>query len=352
MTRNLLFAVVTCALFLVLMSALVPVASAATLFIYHRFGDTRAPSTNVSIADFTAHLQYLHEGGFTVLPVDEIVRRTEAGEILPEKTVGLTVDDGYVTFLTGAMPLLRQYGYPVTLFVQTETVGHRGYLSWEQLAALAAEGVTIGNHGHQHLHFVNRTPGETEQAWRARIRQDIESAQQLFRRQLGLTPTLLAYPYGEYSLPVRDLVRELGFAAAFSQQSGVLDRTADLFAIPRFPIGGVYASLQRFQSLARMQRLPVSAITPVDPVWTATAPPVLELNLDVGAVEVRQLRCYVQGANTCTVTARADNPGSFRVVADKPLAGRRNKYTLTAPLLTGGGWAWYSHLWVMPDRPE
>ena len=55
-------------------------ADDATVFIYHRFGDSRYPSTNTSLADFRAHLETLRSGGYTVLPLVEIVNRLKAGE--------------------------------------------------------------------------------------------------------------------------------------------------------------------------------------------------------------------------------------------------------------------------------
>ncbi len=321
-------------------------------FVYHRFGDGRYPSTNISLEAFEAQLAFLKEKGYTVLALGEVVRRLRGGEPLPERSALLTVDDGYLTFLTGAMPLLRRYGYPVTLFVSTGSVGHKGYLDWEQLRSLAAEGVEIGNHSHGHDYLLEDQPGEGEGDRLLRVRKDLLRAQELFGRELGRRPTLFAYPFGEFSPEIVTLVREIGFEGAVGQQSGVIFGGSDLFNLPRFPMGGPFATLEGFRDKVRMKALPVIEAEPASPLVGAEDPPLLRVKIAPGEADLSRLRCFVQGQEDAVVTVVPGETGSFIVKAGKPLAGRRNKYTLTAPAATGGGWYWYSHLWVKTGRKE
>jgi len=120
-------------LLLILVPAPLQAADQATVFIYHRFGDPRYPSTNTSLGEFRAHLETLRQGGYQVLPLTEIVARLRGGQPLPERCVAISVDDAFRSFLSGAMPLLREYGYPATLFVNTGEVNGPDYLSWEEL---------------------------------------------------------------------------------------------------------------------------------------------------------------------------------------------------------------------------
>ncbi len=213
-------------------------AGQANVFVYHRFGDSRYPSTNIAVATFASQLQLLKDQHYTVLPLGEIVRRLRQGESLPERCAALTVDDAFETFWTGARPLLRQYGFPVTLFVATNTVEGDSYMSWEQLRTLVAEGVEIGNHTASHPYLLDRKKGESRPAWQQRVRRQILEAQASIKKELGVTPTVFAYPYGEYDPAIEKIVSELGFAAAVGQQSGVIAPGEDMFALPRFPMGG------------------------------------------------------------------------------------------------------------------
>lgn len=324
----------------------------ANIFIYHRFGDARYPSTNISLEVFAEQLAWLKAQGRPVLPLGEVVHRLAAGEPLPEGCVVLTVDDAFRSFLESGMPLLRRYHFPVTLFVNTNAVGAPGYLTWDELRTLAAEGVEIENHSATHDYLLEHRRGEGGAAWRKRVKADIVRAQRVLSRELGRSPRLFAYPFGEFSPELEALVRQEGFEGAVGQQSGVVWGGSDRFAIPRFPMGGPYATLAGFRAKAGMRALRVQVLKPSSPVLAGQpdGPPQLRLRIDGTGIEKSGLSCFVQGENNCRVDAVAGAPEEVLVTAEKPLSGRRNKYTVTAPGV-GGKWYWFSQPWFQPRRP-
>jgi len=336
-------------LFLLLLNSTISHAD-VNVFIYHRFNDSSNPTTNIATAVFAAQLAYLKQEGYQALPLSRIVQLVLAGEPLPEKTVGLCVDDAFTSFATQALPLLESYGFPVTLFVNTASVGNTGYLSWDELQAAMSRGVEIGNHTDSHAYLVEMAQGETVAQWQERIRSEIDRSQLTLKTHLGITPDIFAYTYGEYSPALIDLVREAGFKAAFAQQSGVIYRGSDIWTLPRFPMGGAYASLEGFISKLKTRSLQVHEISPVDPIIRQQNPPELRLKLVNPEVSKGVINCFVQGENTCTVERVAERKDELVVRAAKPLSGRRNKYTLTT-LGKDGNWRWYSRLWINADHP-
>ncbi len=342
--------------FLFCLLLFVPVADArggeAVAFVYHRFGDNRFPSTNVGTDVFAAQLEILKEKNYIVLPLGEVVRRLSGGQSLPDRCAVITVDDAFESFLTDAMPLLRRYGYPSTLFVSTDFVGHEGYLDWNQLRALAAEGVEIGNHSASHGYLVEMRNGETPGSWRERIAADIARAQRQFATRLKMTPRLFAYPFGEYSPGLKAVVREAGFLGAVAQQSGVMTPGGDLFSLPRFPMGGPYATVDGFREKLTMRSLPVEVLAPSGPVLMDENPPVMIVQIKEEVVDLERLRCFVAGQEEGEILPVPGKKGRFMVRASHPLEGRRNKYTLTAPGLAGKHWYWFSQLWVKAGEIE
>jgi peptidoglycan/xylan/chitin deacetylase (PgdA/CDA1 family) len=316
-------------------------------FVYHRFGDSRAPSTSVAVDVFRAQLAHLHEDGYTVLTLGNALARLDEAR-LPPKSVVLTVDDGYHTFWTAGWPVLQEFGFPATLFINTISVGKPGYLTWDQLAALAAAGVEIGNHSHSHPYFVDLPPAEILPSFI----DDVEKAQSTIAERLGFRPALLSYPFGEYTPAMEAAARDLGFTAATAQFSGVVSPASNRFALPRFPMGGPYATLDGFRSKSRMHALRVRQQQPASPVIWGTDPPALRLELaEPERLNLRALQCFVAGRRTCEVTWDPADPTRVTMDVTEPLRARRTLCTITAPG-RAGGWHWYSHVWIRPGIPE
>lgn len=316
-------------------------------FIYHRFDESKYPSTNISSEIFKQQLDYLRDNNIEVISLGETVTRLESGQPLPDHAVALCADDSYKSFYDVAMPLVREYGYPITLFVNTAAVGSGGYLSWDDLRQLHEEGVELGNHTATHPYLVEAEDGETYSQWRERIRLDIQRSQEAFERNLGFRPDLFAYTYGEYSDDIVELIKEMGFRAAYAQQSGVVSTKNQLYNLPRFPMGGPFATLKGFVNKYKMTSLDVISQEPFNPVIGTDNPPTLRLKFDK-SYNVKRFNCFVQGDNSCKV--EKDGDGWIKVTAEKPLTGRRNKYTLTLQTREGK-WAWFSQPWINADNP-
>jgi len=80
----------------------------------------------------------LAQGDYKILSLDEGLRRLQAGK-LPPRSVVLTFDDGFHDFAVYAAPLLKEYGFPATIYLTTYYVDHQrpifrlilSYLLWK-----------------------------------------------------------------------------------------------------------------------------------------------------------------------------------------------------------------------------
>ena len=317
-------------------------------FVYHRFGDDLYPSTNIALDVFAAQLSFLRDQNFRVLTLGEALEQLDSDRGLSERTVVLTVDDGYQSFLTGALPLLRRFGFAATLFINTDSVGRPGYMTWDDLAGLAAEGIEIGNHSASHAYFLNLPTSEQLSAFK----KDVERAQEAFQTHLGWRPSLFAYPFGEYLPAWESALRELGFKAAAAQNSGVVYRGSPRYALPRYPMGGPYATLEGFRQKSRMRALHITDHRLRSLLLDNSNPPILEVEVDTGGLNVAAMQFFVQGQQQALQRPDPDDLGRLLLQADKPLTGRRTLYTLTAPSTDGRVWHWFSHVWVRPEVEE
>jgi peptidoglycan/xylan/chitin deacetylase (PgdA/CDA1 family) len=67
-------------------------------------------------AAFRARMETIRRMRCTVLPLAEGIQRLYAGD-LPERSVSITFDDGFHDFYRYALPILRGYSFPVTLYL-------------------------------------------------------------------------------------------------------------------------------------------------------------------------------------------------------------------------------------------
>ncbi len=317
------------------------------VFAYHRFGDDRFPSTNISMEVFESQLEYLKENDYRVLSMGEAVDRWTSGDDFPEKTVVLTVDDGYLSFYTHGVKLLKKYGYPATVFVQTQTVGGNDFMNWNQLKELIRAGIEIGNHSHSHDHFVNYP----EKDRKDQFRDDLKIASDLFREHLGEAPEIYAYPYGEWTQDMEKVLEEEGFKAAAVQKSGVLCEMTPRFAIPRFPMGGPFATIEGFENKITMKALRIEQEIPDSPFYTSN-PPELRVELVPGKINPKNAQFFVDGVKTEIKKISGGQQPYIILKAGKKLSGRRTLYTLTAPSADGKSWHWFSYLWINPEVEE
>jgi peptidoglycan/xylan/chitin deacetylase (PgdA/CDA1 family) len=308
-------------------------ADSAVVVMYHRFGESDFPSTNIRLDQFEAHIRELTNGPFTVLAVPEILRKLRNGESLPDRTVGITVDDAFLSVYTEAWPRLRAAGLPMTLFVSTDDVDRNSsaYMTWDQVRELKAAGVTIGNHTGSHLHMPQATTAENAD--------ELARSNARFRAELGEAPTIFAYPFGEYGLQMRKLVTQHGFTAAFGQQSGVVHKDADQLFLPRFSMNEAYGGVARFRLAVNALPLRVRDVTPSDPLLTeANNPPFFGFTVFGDALaDLDKLNCYASQGR-----ARIDRLGRSRIEVRFPRAfpSGRAKINCTMPA-ADGRWRWY-----------
>jgi peptidoglycan/xylan/chitin deacetylase (PgdA/CDA1 family) len=186
------------------------------VLVYHQLAVDPRGRVAVAPRAFEEQMRYLKARGFRVIPLGELVEFLAGARQLPRNSVVLTFDDGYRSFVDHAYPVLKELGFPATLFVYTDYVGTgRQAMSWPDLERLAHEGFDIQAHSKTHADL-RRKRSETDADYAKRMQAELGEPLALFERHLGGRPRLIAYPYGFYDEELVAKVREYGYEAAFS----------------------------------------------------------------------------------------------------------------------------------------
>ena len=108
----------------------------------------------VSPHNFRKQLKFFKKHKYNVISLDMLVAALKEKKRLPKKSVVITFDDGYEDNYTNAFPILKEFGFPATIFVITDLISTEDeYLTWDQLREMEKHGITIGSHTLDHIYL-------------------------------------------------------------------------------------------------------------------------------------------------------------------------------------------------------
>ena len=251
--------------------------------MYHRFEENKYPSTNIRIEDFKKHIEIINNEGLNFITLENFLENFDKKK--NERYILLTIDDAFLSFYNQAWPFLKKNKIPFILFVSTREVGKNGYMNWDQIREISKEAfVHIGHHSHSHEYLIDE---DIEL-----IKKDLLTANQIFTKELGKVSKVFSYPFGEYSINFKKLVKNLGFSHAFGQHSGVIDNTKDLYELPRFPINEKYGDLKRFNTILKTLPFKYESIIPEERyINDKTNPPSVKIEFK-RLYNLKKINCF------------------------------------------------------------
>jgi len=192
--------------------------------------------------EFRKQMAWLKEADYRTVGMDEVVEHVAGRIVLPEKSVHITFDDGFIGVFEHALPVLKTHDIPATLFALPGCEGgtnewmwrrefpRRALLSREQLRLLADEGVTIGSHTRTHVRLPEISPEEAET--------EIVASKAELEDMLGREVAHFAYPYGLFNETVRETIKRAGYRSACSTRSGFNRPGEDAYLLRRIDVFG------------------------------------------------------------------------------------------------------------------
>lgn len=334
---------------LAMITALLMVGTAAkadlVILQYHHVDDSTPAATSTSRSLFEAQLQMIRDLELEVVPLLSGTRQALAGELEDSSQIAITFDDAYESVYSAAAPVLERLGLPYTIFVNTDAIGSRGYMTWDELRELGAhENVTIANHSTDHDHMARRT-NEPEDQWKARVNHGLDEAQKVLKERLGVDEPMFAYPYGEFDEALEAKLADRGWYG-YGQQSGAVGRWSHDTRMPRFPMANAYGQLGSLKDKLLSKAFPVPAKDLPDGIMDIN-PPTLSFPLGE-KLDANRLTCFASGMGRIDFTVTGD---TVHVQAPKAFQSRRFRYNCTHPA-GQGSFYWLSQQWLDRDKPE
>jgi peptidoglycan/xylan/chitin deacetylase (PgdA/CDA1 family) len=195
----------------------------------HHPGQTREQRVlDVDDSVFVKQMEYLASGGYHVVPFATLVDALDGKASLPSQAVVLTFDDGWKNQFRHAFPILRRFGVTATFFVFTTPIGTDDkVMTWKELAALQAAGMTIGSHTRTHPVLPASHRG---------LHNEVQLSRDDIAQHLGRVPDFFAYPFGEWDAESAAWAQRAGYRAARAYRGGAWNAKSDLYHLRAVPV--------------------------------------------------------------------------------------------------------------------
>ena len=181
------------------------------VLMYHKIGDDKDNDAVIREDLFREQMKFLKDNGYNPLTMDQLYDYVVNGAAVPEKPVVLTFDDGYADTYSIVYPIMKEYGFAATVFINPGDVGTR--LTWDQIREMHKNGITISNHGFQHI--------EMGQLSEAKQIENITKAQEALAKEVGIKDNpWFCYPYGDKNEFTDAATKKAGIKMSMAMKSG------------------------------------------------------------------------------------------------------------------------------------
>jgi peptidoglycan/xylan/chitin deacetylase (PgdA/CDA1 family) len=216
---------------------------------YHALTSSgRAGRFLLPIRRFARQMSWLHRLGYTVIPLESLLKQWNEYQFPPPRSVVITFDDGYQDAWALACPILERHRFAATFFVVTGCIGgtnrwscnpeveNRPLVSWEDIVKLKQRGFYFGSHTRSHLAL--------DSAFFAQLDDELTGSLKDLEREIECSNFPLAYPYGRQDARAQAAAKRAGYSCAVGVEPGVNDPATPRFLLRRTEIYGTDSLLQ------------------------------------------------------------------------------------------------------------
>lgn len=204
------------------------------ILMYHNVleGDVKGDGLNVSEKALEDQLATLKAYGYHTITFDELYQHYNENANLPENPVIITFDDGYKSNYTLAYPLLKKYDMKACIFMITNAIGSKNFMTKSELQELSDSGlIEIQSHSVSHDYQL-ASMSSTAMA------QELYNSKNILEEITGKPITVFCYPYGRTSKKLIQEVKNQGYLLSVTTQYGCASKKSNPLTLPRIRVSG------------------------------------------------------------------------------------------------------------------
>ncbi|WP_169334388.1 polysaccharide deacetylase family protein [Rubritalea marina] len=261
---------------------------------YHDFAHRQAATEMLlPTPTFREQLQEIKDRGLQVITMQQFLDWKHGNATLPAHSVLITIDDGWRTVYTHAYPILKEFGYPFTIYLYSDFIdtGSRS-LTTKMLKEMMEHGATIGSHSTSHPYpsKVKAAQEKGPNAYQTFLKGELIKSKEFLENHFGKNITTYAYPGGYHTPEMYPVADQAGYQCLFTVKPGMVTKDSPNHTLPRHIILGTYPSsferAMRFvaidkeqQRLAKLRKAMAHPVLPRPGFAIDTRTPRIEVDL-------------------------------------------------------------------------
>lgn len=202
------------------------------VLMYHSVAYEKNNPVRIPQEKFKEQMKYLKDNGYSTLSLDDLYSYFEEGISVPEKSVVLTFDDGYEDNYKNAYPILKEYSFKASIFIITDSIDKKSYLTSSELKELDENGISIESHTVTHRKLQELSYDEQLK--------ELENSKEILEKLLNKKVIYAAYPYGSYNKDTIKAAKDAGYTMAFTTDGRWAGKEDGLLTLDRVYISGFF----------------------------------------------------------------------------------------------------------------
>jgi peptidoglycan/xylan/chitin deacetylase (PgdA/CDA1 family) len=201
------------------------------------------PELYVPRASFAAQAAWLARHGYHPVTLQQVFDSWHGARTLPARPIVFSFDDGYLSQVTNALPVLKAHRWPGVLNLEVRNLQPVWGIRPPGIRKLIRAGWEIDAHSLTHPDLT--TLGS------AQLRDEVAGAREAIRRKFHVPVNFFCYPAGRYDATVIAAVQAAGYLGATTTNYG-LAKPGDLYTLNRVRVNGtdtISAFAQKIEAL-------------------------------------------------------------------------------------------------------
>ena len=226
---------------------------------YHEFSSTKAATEMCIPTDtFRTQMQAIKDLGLPVISLADFLAWRRGEKSIANRSILITIDDGWKSVYTEAFPILKEFGYPFTVYLYKNYVDGGGKaLTSEMIREMIEHGCTIGSHSvsHPFPSTIKKQQSQGRETYTSFLREELGTSKEFLEKRFQQTVSTYAYPGGFHTEEMYPLAEELGYDHLFTVTPGKVLLTSPMEALPRYIILGTHDSIFEYATTFSSNKL-------------------------------------------------------------------------------------------------